>query len=189
MNHRNREEQYDRFVTHFVRAERAIRSFVRSLLSSSQEVDDLMQDIGLACWHKFDQFAPDGSNSDFIRWCCVISRFEVLRYRRACARDRLVLSEEALLLLAANAEERLDRIEEERQALAGCLDKLNGPERRLLLSIHTRGDSISRIASETNQNSRRLYSKLNSLRDLIAECVRTQLNSHTEASHELRSPQ
>lgn len=188
MNLRKRDEQYDRFMKHFVMGERAIRSFVRSLLSSSHEVDDLMQDIGLACWHKFDQFDHDGSNADFVRWCCVIARFEVLRYRRSRARDRLVLSEEAMLLLADDAEDRLDRGEEERLALAGCLEKLDAPERRLLLSIHTRGDSVSRIAAESDQRARRLYNKLNALRDLISECVRTQLDSRSEPSHGLRSP-
>jgi RNA polymerase sigma-70 factor (ECF subfamily) len=175
MNSDRKDKQYDRFMSLFVGKERAIRAYVRSLLSSSQEVDDLMQDIGLACWHKFDQFDPDGSSQDFIRWCCVISRFEVLRFRRSRARDRVVLSEDAVQLLASDAEDRLQRSEEERQALKACLRKLNDSERRLLLSVHTRGDSISRIATETNQKTRRLYSKVNALRDLIADCVRTQM--------------
>ena len=171
----SKDEQYDRFMSLFVGEERAIRAYVRSLLQSGQEVDDLMQDIGLACWHKFSQFDPKGSRQDFIRWCCVISRFEVLRFRRSRARDRLVLSDETVQLLAAEAEDRLQRSEEERQALKKCLGKLNDPERRLLLSVHTRGDSISRIASESNQKARRLYSKLNALRDLVADCVRAQV--------------
>ena len=30
----------------------------------AKPVDDLIQDIGLACWHKFDQFDPEGSGQD-----------------------------------------------------------------------------------------------------------------------------
>jgi len=175
MENNEKDQQYDRFMSLFVSGERAIRAYVRSLLQSSQDVDDLMQNIGLACWHKFDQFDPQGSGQDFIRWCCVISRFEVLRFRRSRARERLVLSDEAVQLLAVEAEDRLHRSEAERQALKTCLQKLSDAERRLLLSIHTRGDSISRIASESNQKARRLYSKLNALRDIVADCVRTQL--------------
>ena len=188
MDNEKREKQYDRFMTLFVGEERAIRAYVRSLLSSSQEVDDLMQDIGLACWHKFDQFDAEGSAQDFIRWCCVISRFEVLHYRRSQARDRMVLSDDAIRLLASDAEDRLQRSEEERQALKSCLQKLDDSDRRLLLSVHTRGDSISRIAAETNQRSRRLYSKLNALRDLIAKCVRTQMLSCSETPQEFHPP-
>jgi RNA polymerase sigma-70 factor (ECF subfamily) len=175
MDSEKKGDQYDRFMFLFLGSERSIRTYVRSLLSSSQDVDDLMQNIGLACWHKFDQFDPKGSSQDFIRWCCVIARFEVLRFRRSRARDRMILSDEVIELLATDAEERFQRSEAERQALKHCLQKLNEPERRLLLSIHTRGDSISRIADETNQKARRLYSKLNTLRDIVADCVRATL--------------
>jgi RNA polymerase sigma-70 factor (ECF subfamily) len=175
MDNKKKDQQYDRFMSFFVGGERAIRAYVRSLLPSSQDVDDLMQNVGLACWHKFDSFDPEGTDQDFIRWCCVVSRFEVLRFRRSRARDRLVLGEEVIELLAVEAEDRLQRSEAERQALKKCLQKLNDTERRLLLSIHTRGDSISRIASESKQKARRLYSKLNALRDLVADCVRASL--------------
>lgn len=176
MSPESKDQQYDRFMSLFVGEEKAIRTYVRSLLQSGQEVDDVMQDIALAGWHKFDQFDADGSREDFIRWCCVISRFEVLRFRRSRARDRLVLSDETVQLLADEAENRLPRSEEERQALKSCLQKLEDTERRLLLSVHTRGDSISRIAAESNQKARRLYSKLNALRDRVADCIRGQLS-------------
>lgn len=172
---KDKDLQYDRFVSLFMGAERPIRAYSRSLLTSSQDVDDLMQNVGLACWHKFDQFDTEGSRQEFIRWCCVIARLEVLRFRRSRARDRLVLSEKVVELLAAEAEDRLQRSEAERKALEDCLKKLNDSERRLLLSIHIRGDSISRIAAESNLKSRRLYSKLNALRDIVADCVRTSL--------------
>lgn len=175
MNTEPKDQQLDRFMSLFIRRERAVRAFVRSLLSSSQDVDDLMQDIGLACWHKFSQFDPKGSDQDFLRWCCVIARFEVLRFRRTRARDRMVLSEEVIAILATEAEGRLHQSGSERQALKHCLQKLGEFERRLLLSIHTRGDSISTIARESNQNARRLYTKLNALRDLVSDCVRQSL--------------
>lgn len=140
-------------------SERAIRAYVRSLLLSSQDVDDLMQDIGLKCWQKFDQFDSEGSALDFTRWCCVISRFEIFRFRRSKARDRLVLSDEVISLLAVDAEQRLEESEAERSALKDCINKIAEPDRRLLLSVHTAGDSISRIASESNQKRRRLYSR------------------------------
>ncbi len=175
MNSDEKDQQYDRFMSLFVGSERAIRAYIRSMVRSIQDVDDLMQNVGLACWNKFDQFDPEGSCQDFIRWCCVISRFEVMRFRRSRARDRLVLSEEVIELLATEAEDRLQRSEAERQALNLCLQKLTETERRLLLSIHTQGDSISQIAAESNEKSRRLYSKVNMLRDLVADCVRKSI--------------
>lgn len=171
-----KDQQYDRFMSLFMSSERAIRSYVRSLLLSNQDVDDLMQNIGLVCWHKFDQFDMAGSAQDFTRWCCVISRFEVLQFRRSRARDRLVLSNEVIELLATHAEQHLEQSEAERRALKICLKKLAEPDRRLLLSTHTIGDSISRIASESNQKVRQLYSKVNIIRNQIGDCVRANLS-------------
>ena len=173
MNHRDL--QYERFMRLFLGNERDVRAYVRSLLPSNHDVDDLMQNIGLACWNKFNTFDSEGSTQEFLRWCCVISRFEVLRFRRTRARDRLVLSEETIQVLAEEAEERIQQSEAERMALKQCLQKLDENERRLLLSVHTRGDSIAKIASESNQRARRLYSKLNVLRDLVADCIRNQI--------------
>ena len=176
------DQRYDRFMALFIGSERAIRAYVRSLLLSSQDVDDVMQNIGLACWHKFDQFDQEGTILDFTRWCCVISRFEVLRFRRNRARDRLVLSENVIELIATHAEHRLEQSEAERLALNDCLDKLNEMDRRLLLSTHTKGDSISRIAAESNQKVRQLYSKVNSIRNQLSNCVRSKLSNREPAS-------
>ena len=170
-----KDHQYDQFVSLLARHERAIRGFVRSLLPSLQDVDDVMQEVGLDCWRKFDEFEQTDSPDDFIRWACVIARFEALRHRRNLARDRLVLSEDVSELLASDAEQRLTKSESERTAIERCLQKLREPERRLLLSIHTPGESVARIAAELGQKPRRLYSKVNALRDLLQECVRQTL--------------
>jgi RNA polymerase sigma-70 factor (ECF subfamily) len=78
-------------------------------------------------------------------------------------------------ILAADGEARLEKAEAERKAVEHCLAKLQEPERRLLLSVHTPGDSVARIAADTGQKARRLYAKVNALRDLIGECVRGRL--------------
>ncbi|TWT39881.1 RNA polymerase sigma factor [Thalassoglobus neptunius] len=166
---------YDRFVSLFARHERSIRSYIRSLLPTSNDADDVMQEVGLVCWKKFGTFEPAGSPEEFVRWACVIARFEVLRHRRNCARDRLVLSEGVLKLLASDAETRLPVAEAERQAVEQCLGKLPPPERRLLLSVHTPGDSIAKVAEELGQEVRRLYSKVVVLRDGLRQCVSRQL--------------
>lgn len=170
-----KDQQYDEFVSLLARHEQAIRGFVRSLLPSQHDVDDVMQETGLVCWRKFESFQSTDDSSDFVRWACVIARFEALRYRRNYARDRLVFDEDVIRILAADAESRLNTAEAEREAVAHCLGKLQEPEQRLLLSVHRPGDSIAQIAADTGQKARRLYSKVNVLRDLISECLRTRL--------------
>ena len=168
-------DRYDQFVALFARHERAVRGVIRSMLPSLQDTDDVMQEVGLACWHKFADFKVDESNDAFFRWACVIARFEVLKFRRKCARDRLVLSAETIELLSRDSEERSGNAERERKALEDCLNALNTKDQRLILSVHTRGDSVADIARQLGQNVRRLYSRVNSLRDILGECVKRKL--------------
>lgn len=175
MNDSPREDQYSQFMGLFVRQEPAVRGFVRSLLPSWADVDDVMQEVSLACWRKFDTFDSTGTPNEFVRWACMVGRYEVLRHRRNCARDRLILSEDVIELLAADAEVRLEQSTAERTAVESCLQKFQEPERRLLLSVHTPGDSIARIAEETGLQARRLYSRVNALRDQLSKCVHERL--------------
>ena len=175
MNASDSSDVYRHFLAMFARHERSIRAYVRSLLPSSNDVDDVMQEVGLACWKKFATFDDAAAPSGFVRWACVVARFEVLCFRRQCARDRLLLSEDVMQLLAQDAEHRLEKAEAERNAVEHCLQKFQAAERRLLLSVHTPGDSVARVAAELGQQARRLYTKVNHLRDLLAACVRREL--------------
>lgn len=174
----DREQTYARFVALLAAQERRVRLFVRSLMPGSQEIDDVMQNVGLACWNKFGQFAPasdESAGDEFARWACVVARFEVLRHRRSCARDRLRLSEDTIRLLAADAEDRLPQAERERQAIGRCLDGLPDPDRRLLLSVYTPGESVAALAAEWGEDAKRLYRQVDRLRRAIADCVRSRL--------------
>ncbi len=167
---------YEAFLALFARHERAIRGVVRSVLPSSHDADEVMQEVGLACWRKFSDFQDDDAPDGFYRWACVVARFEILKYRRKCARDRLVLSEEIIQLLAADAEERRAVAESERHALEACLKRLSPADQRLLLSVHTPGDSVAAIARQLGRQTRRLYSRVARLRELMGECVRRKIS-------------
>ena len=168
-------DRYEQFVALFARHERAIRGVIRSLLPLAQDADEVMQEVGLACWRKFSDFQADASQDAFFRWACVVARFEVLKYRRKFARDRLVLSDQTIQLLSVDAEHRALIAEQERQALEDCLNRMPPSDQRLLLSVHTRGDSVAEIARQLGQNVRRLYNRVNALRDVLGECVRRRL--------------
>ena len=77
---------YEQFVQLFARHEPGLRSFLRSLLPTWEDVDEVMQQTCLVLWQKFGDFEL---GTDFGRWACTAARFEVLKYRRKMARDRL----------------------------------------------------------------------------------------------------
>lgn len=172
MGNSSQDELHEAFVEQFARSEQQIRAFVRSLLPPWADVDDVMQDVGLACWRKFSDLEK---NEDFPRWACVVARFEVLKHRRKHARDRLVFSEETLALLSDVEVTRLEHRQRERVAIEACLQKLRLAERTLVLSVHTPGASVARIAEETGQQAKRLYRKVSAIRGMLRDCMRQRL--------------
>ena len=173
-----REAQYSQFVALIARHDQAIRRFVRSLLPSREGIDDVMQETVLECWKKFSDFTPatpDDAVDEFVRWACVIARFKALSWQRDRGRDRLVFREGVIEALAAAAMDGRDRQESERHAIESCLQAMPDDQRRLVLSVHSPGESIALIAAESGQKARRLYSRINVLRNLLLDCVQQRL--------------
>lgn len=173
-----RELRYNEFVALLARHDLSIRRFVRSILPGRDGVDDVVQETALECWKKFSTFEPDCQESaeqEFVRWACVIARYKALSWQRDRSRDRLVFRDSVVESLAKESMKSLSREDEERQAIEACLNKMDPELRRLVLSVHSPGESIAMIAAETGQEARRLYSKVNALRSQLLDCVRLHL--------------
>ena len=165
-------QRYESFTRLFLRNEETVRAFVRAMMTSDAPVDDVVQEVAVVAWRKFSDL-KDGE--DFGLWVCVIARYEVLKWRRKHARDRLVFSKNTLDLLTTAELENVEQRERERSALDCCLRKLSDSERVLVLSVHRPGSSVVRIAQETGQEAKRLYRQTQKLRLALLNCVKMQL--------------
>ncbi|MBK1832632.1 sigma-70 family RNA polymerase sigma factor [Roseibacillus ishigakijimensis] len=158
----------DLFIPLFMASERRLRAFVHGLVPSQQDVDEVMQEVSIVLWKKFDQFEP---GTEFIRWAYAVARFEVLSYRRKKARDRLCFSENLLEILANEYEEEHEVLEDEREALAYCLERVPKREREMLLTAYSKDLRINEIADEAGITATSLYKRLNRLRKRLLDCV------------------
>ncbi|MCP4785306.1 MAG: sigma-70 family RNA polymerase sigma factor [Fuerstiella sp.] len=166
------DDSYRAFMRLFTRHEGGLRCFVRTLLPSWDDVDEVMQDVSVAAWTKFGRFDPE---TDFARWAATIARYEVLNYRRTKARDRLVFDEDIIELLADECQDDFDRSEQERQALDGCLNQLPEYQQQLVLRVYTPGQKIKPIAEEVGVTPNALYKKLGRLRLILLRCIEDNL--------------
>ena len=113
-------ELYESFTRLFLRNEETVRAYVRAMMTSDVQVDDVVQEVAVVAWRKISELKDD---EDFGLWACVIARYEVLKWRRRQVRDRLVFSERTLELLTTVELEFVEQRERERSALHGCLEK------------------------------------------------------------------
>lgn len=163
------------FMRLFVQNERDLRVFARTLLPNWPAVDDVLQDASVVMWKKLDQLENE---EEFFFWARSIVRFEALRARRNAARDRLVLSEETLDLLANEAmPTTVDEMERERVALKGCLQKLTKDQRELVFAASMRDGGVKELAEATNRTANSLYKLVGRLRAALRECVQRELNN------------
>lgn len=166
------DDPYRAFLRLVNRHQGALRHFVRTLLPSWDDVDEVMQEVSIVAWTKFGQF---DRHTDFARWAATIARYEVLNYRRRKARDRLVFDEDLIQLLADECQENFARSEQERRALDGCLDKLPDQQRDVVLRAHSDGQKINSLAEEIGVSPNSLYKTLGRLRLALLRCVEETL--------------
>jgi RNA polymerase sigma-70 factor (ECF subfamily) len=169
----NHQEDFLRLYTGY---ERNIRAFVTSLLPNWEGVDEVMQDTSLVMWRKFDQFDPDRPGSKFIDWAFMIARYEVLKYRRKKATDRLVFSEDVFELLAKDAVEVSATQPDRQRALHRCLAKLDNAPRELLRVAYADGVSIHAAAEKVGRTPSGLYKALARIRQGLRRCINLTLS-------------
>lgn len=172
------DDRYEAFVRLFTQYERDIWRFIRSLVPNSTDTDDVLQQSAIVLWRKFEQF---DTSTNFMKWACVVARYEALAYRRKIARDRLVFSEDILSLIADEGIEELEVRTAEKDALTLCLGKLNGRQRKFLTLAYTSGIKTKDLAEEAGSTAAAFYMKLKRLRHQLQACIEKNLN-HSPSS-------
>jgi len=156
-----------------VRHEREMRGYARALLPAWEAVDDVLQEASSVMWKKRDQL---DDQDGFLPWAKSIIRFEALRALRNMARDRLVLSDVVIALLADEAMEtppgQLDR---ERRALQDCLGRLSSEHRKLVMIPYVDPGGIQEMAGRVDRSPNSLYKLLGRLRVKFRTCVEREL--------------
>ena len=167
---------HERFVRLFAANEPAIRAFVRRLVPTRDDAHEVMQEVAVMLWRKFD---PQHGDLEFRKWSFGVARYEVLAWRRDKARDRLVLSEEVLSLVADQAAEAEEGLSSQREALRGCLEKMAPQQRKLLLASYEAKGGIRQIAEQTGRTAQGLYQWLYRVRLMLLDCIRKSTQEGT----------
>ena len=166
------DDRYEVFVKKFAHYEGDVRRFVRSLLPNWTDADEVVQQTAIVMWRKFDQYDPD---TNFMKWACVIARFEALAYRRKMARDRLVFREDVLELMADEGVEEMEQRDAEHAALESCLKDVPETQRQFLTLAHTQGVNVKELAEQAGSTAAAFYMRLNRLRRQLMKCVESKL--------------
>jgi RNA polymerase sigma-70 factor (ECF subfamily) len=158
--------QHDRFLRLYAEHEQALHGYVRSMLPDRNEASEVMQEVIVTLWQKFE------GAEDFRRWAFGVARLKVLQHYQRRKRDRHVFGEDLIERLADRQSELDERHATQREALEQCLEKLPPTQRELVLTAYTKGTRMDDLAAQRGETAMALYKKLHRIRQALLECVR-----------------
>jgi RNA polymerase sigma-70 factor (ECF subfamily) len=163
---------YETFMRLLLEEESAVKVYVRRFVPSWHDVEEVVQQTSLIAWKKFAELEdPD----HFGGWLMTIARFEAMKYRRSLARSPLVFSDKHSEKLADATGHISAHDADRRDALEGCLRKLDSTNRELIIGVHQPGITIREYAQQKSRPEERVYKTIQRLRQKLLNCVRQTL--------------
>ena len=170
----------DEFLRLFARAQRRIHAYILALVFDVNSAADLLQEVNIVLWRKFDQYQ---SGTNFFAWAREIARLSVLRHRQTTAARIVTLDPQVLDELADRFADATPLGGDDRrsEALDACLQKLGDADRDLILARYRPGASVKAIAERTERTVNSVSQSLCRIRRLLAECVARKLRVEEQA--------
>ena len=148
--------------------------YVWSLVRDVNAVDDIMQDIAIALWRKFEDYDPE---RPFLPWARRFAFYQVLKHRQRQRRQRWIVREDVLIdqLPAPGAEDQ--RLQAQREALESCLRSLPAADRELLHCRYNSRETIQQMAKRTRISVHKLYHALDRIREELMTSITASLRA------------
>ena len=149
-----------------------LRGMIRNGVRGQMEVDEVMQRVSLIAWKKFEQLEkPD----DFPRWAAAIARFEIMKFRRERARDRLQFNDRVTQMLMTESIEETEIRDHRIHLLEECLKELPEDRRELLMQAYESESSMKELAEQVGRTPDALYQMMSRLRITLLLCIERKM--------------
>ena len=162
----------DDFAALYARCHLDLLRYVLTLLPDRQRAEDVVQETARMLWRKFDEY---DAARPFWPWARQFAHFEVLKARRRIAAQDRCFSDELIERLIEERSTHEDALARQREALAGCVEKLEPDSRELLASRYASGVSVQRLAEQLGKSPNALSLTLHRIRQRLVECVNRAL--------------
>jgi RNA polymerase sigma-70 factor (ECF subfamily) len=164
--------RHEDFMRLFLSCQPRLFAFIRSLVFSRVDADDVLQETALVLWEKFEQYEP---GTRFDRWAFRIAHFQVMYHRQKKARERLRFSDALVERLGEEMVNDTPRLEATQRALTQCLDQLPDLDQELIRQRY-RGDTTNRdLARDSGRSESAISRALNRIYVKLMLCIEGRL--------------
>jgi RNA polymerase sigma-70 factor, ECF subfamily len=145
---------------------------ITALLGGVEGAQDVLQETNIVLLEKAGEY---DAARPFAPWALAFARFQVMAWRKRQARDRLVLDDDLIAVLAdrmatdsASPGRRLDALEK-------CLNKLPADSRKIVDARYVQGNPVQEIAARLGRSVNVVSVTLFRIRKALLDCVRATL--------------
>jgi RNA polymerase sigma-70 factor (ECF subfamily) len=159
----------------FLRHQRMVRAFIRSLVPSLADAEDLLQEVGVQVLNQGED-AMDPQI--FPAWCRGVARNVVLHHWRSRYRSRETPREEYIDLVEriyAQTDGDVESWNERHVALMECVQKLDPADRDLLALRYAEDLTSDAIAERQSRSAAAVRKTLERLREGLRRCIERRL--------------
>ena len=165
----------ERFVTLLGAHERDTFRYIYSLTGNWSDAQEVMQRVRIRIWEQFEQYDEE---KPFGPWARAIAYYLVLAFRKERSRQKEFFSENVLEAISTTFAETAQTLDDRRDALLGCLDKLPREQRQLVDDYYARNEPVANVAEGLGLSSGALRQALFRIRRTLQRCVERSLQ-HT----------
>lgn len=161
-----------RFVELYTEYYPRIHFYLLAIVPTSQDAEDVMQEVSLVLWKKFDTFEL-GTN--FFAWACKIARLQALKQYQRDGRLAHPFETSVLDKLAKDAEDAAERPATRLEILEECLQGLSDMDQKLIRRRYEKSSSVNQLALEIGRTPNSLSKSLGRIRQALLECLERKL--------------
>lgn len=159
----------EQFIRLWTQAEPIVAGYLRVVLGDPHATKDVLQDVAILVYKKFDQYDP---NRKFSSWAIGFARLSALSYRRKQGRYFLAEDDAILDRIADICERQEDVLEAKKVALRDCLKKVPENSRAIVDLRYWRRMKAEDIAATLGKKASSVRSTLCRVRSSLLHCIR-----------------
>ena len=165
---------HEHFLRFWTQCQPVVASYVRSMIRDPHDAEDVLQDISVVLFRRFDQYDP---SRKFVAWALGVAKLEIMSARReqarACFGRNAVMAEKVTDAYASLAPE----LEQRSDALRECLEQVQGRSREALDLRYTQSLRPDEVASRLGMSALAVRVLLSRVRSMLQGCINRRLKS------------
>lgn len=160
----------------WVQHQARVYAYIRALVFRRADAEDLLQEVAVVLWRKFDQFEP---GTRFDQWAYRVARNQVLYYRQKKQRDRLLFNQDLIDSIADRMASTSPSSGAYSDALESCLSGISSNDRELVQKRHEPGATNRSIAKLIGRSESAISRALNRIYLALLQCIRGKMPSES----------